>query len=213
MPLAPEDWSVVILGHWNRAILTPAWIAKTLFELPEGTPVQVLVSLDTVAPHMVRHEKLTVIPSNDRLVVRPETQDFLTLGKAMATAHKVLEELPRTPVSAVGFNVRYKSPSMVESVQKVSVHEWWDNRLSDTGFKIETRTIERTLPWKNGKIRVFLSQDENEGFEVLLNFERTSIEHEKLREWLSVTAADIEAITQRVIYNSIGLSREEFTNV
>lgn len=212
MPLVADDWSVVIVGHWNRAILTPAWIAKRLFDLPEATPVQVLVSLDTVAPHQVRHEKITVIPGSDRVVIRPEVKDFPTLGQAMAIARKLLEELPRTPVSAGGFNIRYKSESMVEAVQRVSIHEWWDNRLSDAGFSIETRGIHRSLKWKDGKIRVFLSQEEDDKYEVFLNFDRASEDHAQLKDWLSATIEDIKAEFDRVVYKSIGLSPEDFSD-
>ena len=34
MPLEPYDWNVVVLGRWDRALLTSQGIASRLFQLP-----------------------------------------------------------------------------------------------------------------------------------------------------------------------------------
>jgi hypothetical protein len=61
MALSPERWSVVIIGRWNRAILTPAGIAKRVFGEPETKLMDVEVPLDGLSPYRVRHpEKKTL---------------------------------------------------------------------------------------------------------------------------------------------------------
>ncbi len=54
------DWDVVVVGFWNPAILTPAGIWKRLFELEQGTPVELEVPIDGLAPYRVSHEEITV---------------------------------------------------------------------------------------------------------------------------------------------------------
>ena len=211
MSLVAADWNVVILGHWNRAILTPAWIAKTLFDLPEGTPVQVLVSIDTIAPHQVRHEKLTVIAGSDRMIIQPAQNDIETLLEAMSVARKILKELPRTPVSAVGYNLRYKSEGLVESLQQITTHEW-DDRLSDSGFKIVSKSISRAVLWKEGKIHALITQETDEKYELLLNFTLESNDSQRLLDWLSVPAEEIRTQASRILQKTIGVLPEELSH-
>ena len=122
MPLTPDNWNVVVVGHWNRAILSPNGIAKRLFGLEDGTPVQVLIPLDVVGPYHVRHEKITVIPSNDRLLVQPLHSTFENLMDAMSIARRALEDLPLTPVFAAGINLNYKSATEID-VPATSDHQ------------------------------------------------------------------------------------------
>ena len=153
MPLVPNDWNVVVIGHWNRAILSPAGIAKRLFGLPEGTPIEVMVPLEVVAPYHVRHKNITVIPSSDRLVVSPVQCTFENLVEAIGIIRKALEDLPRTPVFAVGINVRYISTTEVDVLQQ-STASAWDDKLSDKRLIIASRSIMRSVHWRDGTINI-----------------------------------------------------------
>ena len=212
MPLSPDDWSVVVIGYWNRAILTPAGIAKQLFGL-ENVPVKVLVTLDTVAPHMVEVEDVIVIALRDRLIVKPVENTIENLAKAIQIAKKALTELPRTPVSAAGFNLRYRSNTEPIKALDDLTASTWDERLADAAFQIDTRSINRVLLWKTGKIQVFVTQEPEGKYELLLNFEANSNESEKLQEWLSVSANEIDVQAQKIFRDTIGLTNEEITHV
>ena len=93
MPLQPEDWNVVVAGRWNPALFTPAAIAGRMFQLPEGTPIEVLVVLDEVHLTRTRHEGITVAPSATQLAVAPERCSFdqLERARSIATASWVAE--------------------------------------------------------------------------------------------------------------------------
>jgi hypothetical protein len=54
MPLKPYDWNVVVLGHWNQAILTPQGIAERLFQLPSETEIGIEVPMDAIGPFRVK---------------------------------------------------------------------------------------------------------------------------------------------------------------
>ena len=53
MLLEPGDWNVVIVGHWNRAILTPQGIATRLLQLPPETEIGIEVPMDAIGPYRV----------------------------------------------------------------------------------------------------------------------------------------------------------------
>jgi hypothetical protein len=213
MPLTPEDWSVVVVGHWNRAILTPAGIAKQLFGLPSGTPVQVFVPLDTIAPHIVLYGDVKVIPSSDRLIIQPVNNTIDNLKTVMEIAKRALVELPRTPVSAAGINLKYRSTDRVETLEQLTAHSSWDDRLSDADYRIESRAITRSLHWRGGKIQVFITQESEGRYELLLNFETQSNDTDQLQEWVSVATDDIRTQAERVLYNTVSLTHEELSPV
>jgi hypothetical protein len=210
MPLTPDAWSVVIVGHWNRAILTPSWIARVLFDLSEGTPIQVLVPIDTIGPYQIKHGEVTVIPSSDRLIIKPDTSTIPSLLQAMAIGRRALQELPRTPMLAAGFNLRFKSGASIEKLSDVTGHEW-DDRLSDADYRILSRTIARSLEWKSGKVQVLVEQ-EGEQYEILMNFNLESRDNTELADWLSVSEDDIAAQRDRILQTTLQLSTEDVPN-
>jgi hypothetical protein len=107
MPIRAEDWNVVVVGFWNRAIYTPSGISRRLFGLSPTTPVQVLIPLDLPAPYQVRHEDLTVIVGSDRMIVQPARANYPGIASAMGIARRSLDDLPHTPFSAAGINLRF----------------------------------------------------------------------------------------------------------
>jgi hypothetical protein len=212
MPLRPQDWNVVVVGHWNRAILSPSGIANRLFGLPEGTPVKVLVPLDVVAPYHIQHENITVIPGSDRLIVAPVHDAYENLVEALRITRKALEELPRTPVFAAGLNLTYKSEKEVETL-KQATSSTWDDALSDKRFEIISRSISRSLKWRNGAINVTISQTPGTTSEVAFNFDFKSQSTEAILEWLDLRVEDIKSQIDLILLDTIGLSPEDIGNV
>src|SRR5689334_6777240 len=136
MTIAPHDWSVIVIGHWNRAILTPSGIARRLLGLPEQTPVEVEIALDAFLPYRVRHGIVTVTAGSDRLHIQPVRFNYDALAESMRVASEALRTLPETPVFAAGFNVNFKTEDYVEALTAVTAHQL-DDRFSDEHFGIE----------------------------------------------------------------------------
>ena len=86
MPLEPYDWNVVVLGHWNPAILTPQGISERLFQLPTETEIGIEVPMDAIGPFRVSLGDLAVMVTEAQLMVEtretsclPITSQTLTL--------------------------------------------------------------------------------------------------------------------------------------
>ena len=141
MPMVPVEWSVVIVGRWNRGILTPTGIITRLFEEPLGTPFSVEVPADAIGPPRVHHAGLMVTADWGRLVVELEENNFAQLGKAAAIAVIAIESLPVTPISAAGFNICYRTslddPKATQVVAAMAQN--WDVQLERAGHSVVSR--------------------------------------------------------------------------
>lgn len=208
MPLTPTDWNVIVLAHWNRAILTPSGIAKRLFCLDQETPVEVFVAIDALAPPQVRHRGMTVVAWDDRLIVQPEVAGYGGLGEAMEISCRALEDLRETPVVAAGINVKYTCNEVLESLRRITRHTWWDDQLSDKDYEIVTRSLSRALKWRGGQINVSIVEGPDATVQIQLNFHRGSTDINDLIAWLTTNTTDLETQVNQILFESLELASE-----
>jgi hypothetical protein len=198
MGFQPFNWSVVIRGYWNLAILAPGRIAEKIFGLERATSVPVKVPLDVTIPCEVEHPNgtISVAAHSTQLVFNLIVKDYNALEAAMSAACNALRWLPETPVTAAGFNVNYKTDELSEGMVKMYTKDDIDRALGELDYDIATRSVARTLQHKSGKVNITVRGDTNH-FEFLCNFHRDSKKNEDLIEWLSTPIEDIRGqVTQ-----------------
>jgi len=207
MPLESFNWNVVVVGRWNRAILTPLGIAKHVFCIEgETPPMEVLVPLDGVSPYLVKHSDISVAVDHERLIAKLEKTDYKTLAVAMKAGQSVLRNLPVTPVTAAGFNVNFRvtDPS---DMHFDTVGGGIDDSLSALPYEISERGISRCLAYGDGSIKLTCLAGADD-YQLLFNFHRTSQDHDELSLWLGTDVEEIEQVT-RDIAGTLGLELEE----
>jgi len=211
MPLRPDDWNVVVLGRWNPALFTPAGISTRIFGLPEGTPIEVYVSIDDVAPPRVKHGGITVSASFAQLNVAIDRCSFAELDRARATASAAIEQLPRTPVTACGFNLRFKADALPAPLAQRFSQDL-DQRFSDLEYQILGRQLHRRLAFQNGRLLVMVTAEPDESAEVLFNFEMLSKDQSILREWLAVPIDTIKEAISRILRDALQLTEADYVS-
>lgn len=211
MPIIAGDWSVVILGAWNRAILTPSGISKRLFELNEGTQIDVLVPIDVMAPFRVKHGEVSVTASADYLIITPMKPTFANLESALKIARRALTKLPETPVSAAGVNLKYRSDQPMPALSKL-VENPVDQSFADNDIKVMTRALLRSVEWKESEVRISVSQESDMAYSILLNFHKEADTTEKLKDWLSFSLEEARGVVEKLIFNCLGLTREDMSD-
>jgi len=199
MPLKPTDWSVVIVGRWNRAILTPAGVAKRVFNLDDVKQVEVLVPLDGVSPYFVRHPHRKVVARTDetRLQITLEQFDYETLAYAMSCGVNAMASLPETPFSAAGFNVNYQCEGIAPAEARLLTADA-DKLLSQVELKIVARAVSRSFVFGEGKLNLTLASEEN-SFRLLSNFHRASTARPDLDNWLKTPVEDVHRVMDRIL--------------
>lgn len=209
MPLVPANWNVVVLGAWNRAILTPNGIATRLFELPDGSPVEIEIAVDTIGPVRVGHAGLVVMVSSAHLIVELQENNFPTLERGMALAARAVEKLPETPFFAAGFNVRHRANLPEDELGRVRAlaHGQLDERLPRAGFPPVRKSLQHVFKVGEGRATLFLDYDED-ATNVNLNFEKSSSDKKELVAWLSKPIADVQRNVATIVQDVLGLRLE-----
>ena len=210
--LTPSEWSVGVVGRWNRAILTPSGIARRLFKLDEGIPVEVLVPLDVVAPYQVKHQGLVVLAASDRLIVHPEEKTYHGLKSAMEVGHVAVDALPETPLAAVGININYACEESLHALRDITFHVPWDDRLSDAGYEVHARELSRSIVWREGTINFSVSEVDGSRYDLRFNFDRKSTSVEEHKAWLQTSTDDMEKEVSKILLDCVGLTKEEITD-
>ena len=207
MAVEPFDWNVVVVGYWNPAILTPSGIARRLFELPKGTPVMVEVPMDGLAPHRVRHDGVIVTAEPSRLTLTTEDPTLGNIERAKCIAARAINALPETPLTAAGFNLRLKVDDVPERLLEDTAAKL-DALLSDAGFRITARVLQRSLEYGEGSLNLDVRQAADGEVRVGLNFHRQSSAIQDLCGWLEMPLDAIQKAFSRVL-GTVGLSFQE----
>jgi hypothetical protein len=131
-----------MVGYWNRMIFSPDWIARMLFD---GAKVAIEVPLaNPQGPPRFTVGDVRLLVTAQRVMVLPTKEDEDTLRRVEATAIKILELLPHTPVTAVGINFQF-----VESEPSADLAELFRFRdtqgIAGIGFETASWGVARRL--------------------------------------------------------------------
>lgn len=205
MEFEPFGWNAVVVGAWNRAIFTPAWIGQNLFRLPAGTPIPVEIPIHARAPWRVRHdqEQLAVLVGNANLEIAVDSCDYAHLDAARSYATRAISELPKTPLSAAGYNVRWRIIDISPEVAGLAGGDL-DPRIGRTGLTILDRSVRRSVTFRDGVINLELSLSANGDATLQLNFHMDSNIAATLEAWLTVPIDEVESHANRLLLNIRG---------
>src|ERR1041384_1472480 len=137
-----ENWSLVLVGAWDIAILTPDWLTKHLgasgsvqIEFPISNPLMPLrYTLNGV--HMV--------VSRERVVLAPSADDPEILRRMESFSKSILTVLTHTPVSGIGINFEFCEE--VPSSELKRIFKSPDlPRIADADLVVEATEIKRQL--------------------------------------------------------------------
>jgi len=135
-----EQWSLVIAGRWNTAILSPGWLAKEVFQQAE---IGIMFPVLGFGPIVYQAEDIKIIVSNDSLVFAPQKDTDEILRRIESAAKHILDTLHHTPIMAFGQNFHYIVEGLPAPLTDV-LHFSDTERLSTQG-KIGEISLTRTI--------------------------------------------------------------------
>ena len=134
MKIIKDTANIVVLGAWNKAILTPEWVKKNIF--PEITNLQVNVP----APHIMDQASYQYNTPDLLFNINGQRFEFRTNSsyeKTVKYTRDILRKLIFTPVTSVGINVAFSEiiENIPDSLKKRLVAE------DDIENKINAETL------------------------------------------------------------------------
>lgn len=198
MSMQPSGWSVVLIGQWNSAILSPSGIARYVFGLPPDTKMQVAVPLDGISSYLVSNPDETIIARVEYNRVQLDLRKFTyqTLQTGMSAGINTLTALPITPISAVGFNLNFETHELLQELIDIT-ETALDTALGANGFAIAGRSYGRSLKFDNGKINLTILRTE-EGFSINCNFHLDTTNCDEAKAWLSTPVERIKLEVDKI---------------
>ncbi|HEY7117831.1 MAG TPA: hypothetical protein VH475_14680 [Tepidisphaeraceae bacterium] len=193
---AVQPWQVVVVGRWNRSILTPIEISRRLLRIPENTKLKVEIPLNVVGPPRVWGDGIAIVVDDDRLVVQIERGDYPALGRGMEAAATAITFLERTPYTAVGLTLYFDLAALGSPT---ATNHRWDELLANGGYEITGHLSGRTLKWREGQILIQTHRKEGTDGNAMVNFERRSELHTDLVEWLKIPVDEIRQECDRML--------------
>ena len=142
MKIIDGSCSLVIVGKWNRYLLTPEWVGKNLFH-EETIEVEFPINRPDLAPRYKTKDNIMFLPAVHRCqFIAPEPYDDKILEKICVYSKKLIEILNHTPVSALGINLGFEaSIDEFENIELFSLSD--SDALIDEDYVTKTIEIKR----------------------------------------------------------------------
>ena len=183
----PSVWNVVVIGAWNTAILSPDGVRRRLFQLADGMPIELQVAIDRPGHFRISHDGVVVIPTASRLEVVAANGTVTALTRAAEICQRAIAELPETPVTAAGVNVRYRFDDLPDDVL-ANLRAPLDEALALAGHQIANSSTKRTVEFDVGVVNLTVIHSPAGTGTLEFNFHRDSGDPQELSRWIGRTA-------------------------
>lgn len=169
MQTKEDSISVVLVGKWNKFILTPEWIAKNLYESNPNFKIEFSINLDF--PFRYKTKDVTFAFAPDKVSLISSTDSNIVLQELERLAIKLCTTLVHTPIFAIGVNFGYSEKTDKENLfplfdsdnkQKLVANGW---SIKDTQIKNQLSKDDILL-----NLAVSLTQENNIDFDFNFHF-------------------------------------------
>jgi hypothetical protein len=143
-----ENWSLVLAGAWNAAILTPDWLSRHLGFPAQGLNLEFPVGNPTL-PVRFRFSEVRMVVLPQVLVLAPLRDEEASLTQMEAYARVLLEHLPHTPVTAVGINFDFTQAEPGEVLRRL-FRTTDSSALAERDLVVDSIELRRRMPRCNG---------------------------------------------------------------
>jgi hypothetical protein len=152
-----EKTTLVLAGAFNPAILTPAWVAKNALDQPEmgDFPVAVMAPISSIAqlPRFT-FAGLSFSPSFQSLTFYLQGLDAAGSKKVCDVAARILQLLPHTPVTGLGFNFGFSENNPSEQLLRLLPASFpFSDSLGDEA-EVVARVWGNRATWKQALVSV-----------------------------------------------------------
>lgn len=148
MKIIDGSVSLILVGKWNRHILTPKWVARKIFE-EEKIQVEFPINNPEIGPRYRSESNIIFKPSVHRCEFFPlEPYEDETLRRTSLLVKRLVSILVHTPITGMGINFGFEEKS--EDFIKLGLFGIDDtDDLLELGLKSEETEIIRHISIEN----------------------------------------------------------------
>ena len=157
----------VILGSWNKYILTQDWVKNYLLPNEESIQIQIPVNMDASLKFVTKDLTVSIVKDRFELSVINKSEPIIR--KATAIVREIVRLLPHTPVFSFGVNSTFYC-STTEASGKIDFKDSDIELLAVKGMPLQMQSTLRCVKVSdNCFLNLTLQRDENTQ-EVTLDF-------------------------------------------
>lgn len=173
MKIKDESYSVVLVGKWNKYILSPEWSAGNIFNVER---LQVEFGINVGLPSRYSANNIRMVPTDDAVVFSALAYDDDTLALLEELPVSLLQKLKFTPIVACGINFGFS-----ENIEDTDVSELFNfsdnSKLIEMGCVIDSNSISRSLMFGDKQLNLNISQlDSKVNFEFNFHYDVKSVD-------------------------------------
>jgi hypothetical protein len=167
LKLIPETTTLVIVGKWNRYVLSSLWVSKNLFKVDK---MVVEIALGNELPPRYTHDAIRFLPSTERVLMICLNDQDDTLKQTENISRELIRLLPHTPIIGLGNNFGYIEKATPELLNIFDLP--YNNKFGNCGYTINKYVIQREVNFEDSVLNLLISQEaDNIRFD--LNFHYT----------------------------------------
>lgn len=132
-----------MVGFWHLRLFTPAWVGNG--RLTQSQTIQIEMPVDDpYAPRRLVFDDITLELQSTRILLRPSRPEDALLLRIQQIALRLLDDLPHTPMVAVGLNFAFFDEAPGQPLTGLfTVAD--AGRLADQEFVTRSTAIKREL--------------------------------------------------------------------
>lgn len=205
MKIKEESTSIVLLGNWNKYILTPKWLGENIFSDEE---LRIDVAFNDVAlPNRYASEKskIMIIPTEHNVTIISLNFTEKCLQMMEDYALKLVEKLPKTPMRAFGVNFGYSEALDEKIIRMQKIFHITDtDKMNEIGFKVSKCSIQRKIDLDENVLNLRLAQTDRE-LELGFNFHCEATDAELMKEKIKGSVDRSRNVAEKIIREVYGL--------
>lgn len=200
--------ALVIVGAWNRSIFQPGWVARNLFDYPEGADVQIekLISVGGVNNQIDFIDSVGVMPLKERINLYVKDFERDTLSRCEHVVLNLMTVLNHTPTTAFGVNVSFiEEDASAEIVDLLQPADKLDER-----FKVLHSSLNSSIELEDGVVLNFVRTIDEDGTAIFdLNFHHKESKLLKNREFCEGLIGKYYEQSKQILNDNYGLNELE----
>jgi hypothetical protein len=188
MKIVDGTCSFIIVGKWNRHILTPEWVAKNVFQT-EKLEIQFPINQPDLPPRYKSSDNILFIPAVNRCqFIAQEPYDDGMLGKICRYVKSLVSILAYTPISGFGINFVFEEKS--ENFKQLELFRLFDN----------DEIIKKKYSAKVIDIKRQFQLDANNLLNFGISYKQDRVAFDFNFHYNATTPAEIEALTTEDLF-------------